>query len=130
MKKRLMSWRRAAVLCVAMGSAAVACAQVQQFKWGHIYEPASIFHQQAELAARKIAEQSEGKIKIEVVPASKLGQERDYALMLANDSMQIAYVGQATLAEGYPPLAWAATPSPSRTWTTCASTSRARCSRI
>lgn len=104
MKKCLMSWRRATALCIAMGCAVTASAQVQQFKWGHIYEPASIFHQQAELAARKIAEQSDGKIKIEVVAASKLGQERDYALMLANDSMQIAYVGQATLAEGYPPL--------------------------
>lgn len=79
-------------------------AQVLQLKWAHAYEPTSIFHQQAESAARKIAEQSGGKIKIEVVPSSKAGQEGDYPLMLANDSIQIAYVGQATLAEGYAPL--------------------------
>ncbi|BEP41816.1 sialic acid TRAP transporter substrate-binding protein SiaP [Variovorax sp. V15] len=100
-----MPWRRAGVfLCLAFAGAVAAHAQGLQFKWGHVYEPTSIFHQQAELAARKIAEQSEGKIRIEVVPSSKLGQEGDYPLMLANDSMQIAYVGQATLAEGYPPL--------------------------
>jgi tripartite ATP-independent transporter DctP family solute receptor len=107
--KSILRWRRAGILwMVAMGSALAAQAQQQpqalQFKWGHVYEPTSIFHQQAELAARKIAEQSEGKIKIEVVASSKLGQEADYPLMLANDSVQIAYVGQATLAEGYPPL--------------------------
>lgn len=39
-----------------------------------------------------------------MVPSSRLGQEGDFPLMLANDSVQIAYVGQATLAEGYPPL--------------------------
>ncbi|RUR67848.1 C4-dicarboxylate ABC transporter substrate-binding protein [Variovorax guangxiensis] len=103
--KSLLPWRRAGVfLCLAFAGAVAAHAQALQFKWGHVYEPTSIFHQQAELAARKIAEQSEGKIRIEVVPSSKLGQEGDYPLMLANDSMQIAYVGQATLAEGYPPL--------------------------
>lgn len=102
--KSLLPWRRAGVLCMALAGAVAAHAQVLQFKWGHVYEPTSIFHQQAELAARKIAEQSDGKIKIEVVPSSKLGQEADFPLMLANDSVQIAYVGQATLAEGYPPL--------------------------
>ena len=109
--KSLLPWRRAGVfLCLAFAGAVAAHAQALQFKWGHVYEPTSIFHQQAELAARKIAEQSEGKIKIEVVPSSKLGQEGDYPLMLANDSMQIAYVGQATLAEGYPPLSLASYP--------------------
>ena len=102
--KSFLPWRRAGVLLMALGGVVAAQAQVLQFKWGHVFEPGSIFHQQAELAARKIGEQSEGKIKIEVVPSSKLGQEGDYALMLANDSLQIAYVGQATLAEGYPPL--------------------------
>jgi len=109
--KSLLPWRRAGVfLCLAFAGAVAAHAQALQFKWGHVYEPTSIFHQQAELAARKIAEQSEGKIKIEVVPSSRLGQEGDYPLMLANDSMQIAYVGQATLAEGYPPLSLASYP--------------------
>lgn len=105
--KRFLPWRRAGVLLMALGgvvASAAAQAQVLQLKWGHVFEPGSIFHQQAELAARKIGEQSEGKIKIEVVPSSKLGQEGDFALMLANDSMQIAYVGQATLADVYPPL--------------------------
>ncbi len=103
--KSFLPWRRAGVLLMALASVVGAAhAQVLQLKWGHVYEPTSIFHQQAELAARKIAEQSEGKIKIEVVPNSKLGQESDFPLMLANDSVQIAYVGQATLAEGYPPL--------------------------
>ncbi|MBN8758648.1 MULTISPECIES: sialic acid TRAP transporter substrate-binding protein SiaP [Variovorax] len=104
--KSFLPWRRAGFALVVLGCAMAAQAQQQvlQFKWGHVYEPASIFHQQAELAARKIAEQSDGKIKIEVVPASKMGQEADFPLMLANDSMQIAYVGEATLAEGYPPL--------------------------
>ena len=109
--KSLLPWRRAGVfLCLAFAGAVAAHAQALQFKWGHVYEPTSIFHQQAELAARKIAEQSEGRIKIEVVPSSKLGQEGDYPLMLANDSVQIAYVGQATLAEGYPPLSLASYP--------------------
>ena len=102
--KSFLPWRQAGVLLMALGSVAASYAQVLQFKWGHVYEPTSIFHQQAELAARKIAELSDGKIKIEVVPSSKLGQEGDFPLMLANNSVQIAYVGQATLAEGYPPL--------------------------
>ncbi|WP_395350836.1 TRAP transporter substrate-binding protein DctP [Variovorax sp. UC122_21] len=94
-----------ALACAAFGAGvAPSHAQVLQLKWGHVYEASSIFHQQAELAARKIAEQSEGKIRIEVVPASRLGQEGDYPLMLANDSVQIAYVTAATLAEGYAPL--------------------------
>ncbi|MFM9927683.1 sialic acid TRAP transporter substrate-binding protein SiaP [Variovorax sp. H27-G14] len=108
--KSFLPWRRAGLVCLALGSAVAVQAQVLQLKWGHVYEPASIFHQQAELAARKIAEQSDGKIKIEVVSSSKLGQEGDFPLMLANDSMQIAYVGQATLAEGYAPLNLASYP--------------------
>ena len=103
--KSFLPWRCAAFALAALGCAmAVQAQQVLQFKWGHVYEPTSIFHQQAELAARKIAEQSDGKIRIEVVASSKMGQEADFPLMLANDSMQIAYVGDATLAEGYPPL--------------------------
>jgi tripartite ATP-independent transporter DctP family solute receptor len=112
--KSFLPWRRAGLVLFALGGAMALAAQPQaqvvQLKWGHVYEPTSIFHQQAELAARKIAEQSEGKIRIEVVPSSKLGQESDFPLMLANDSVQIAYVGEATLAEGYAPLGLASYP--------------------
>lgn len=102
--KKFLSWRQAAILLALLYGAVGAQAQVLQLKWAHAFEPTSIFHQQAELAARKIADQSGGNIKIEVVPSSKAGQESDYPLMLANNSIQIAYVGDATLAEGYAPL--------------------------
>ena len=108
--KSFLPWHRTGLFLLALASAVAAQAQVLQLKWAHVYEPTSIFHQQAEMAARKIAEQSEGRILVEVVPSSKLGQESDFPLMLANDSVQIAYVGQATLAEGYAPLNLASYP--------------------
>ncbi|HEY3049401.1 MAG TPA: TRAP transporter substrate-binding protein DctP [Polaromonas sp.] len=79
-------------------------AQVHHLKWAHVYEPTETFHTQAQAAARKIFEQSGGKIVIEVVPSSKAGKEADYPSMLAQDSIQMAYVGIAILGKDYPPL--------------------------
>lgn len=102
--KCLLRWRHAALASMLAGCALSVQAQVIEMKWGHVYDATSIFHQQAEQAAKKIGEQSDHRIHIEVVPASKLGQENDFPLMLANNSVQIAYMSHATLGEGYAPL--------------------------
>lgn len=105
MNRRWLSWGKTAALAAGLLAAAMAAhSQPVLLKWGHVYEPESIFHQQAEQAARKIAEQSQGQIKVEVVPAAKLGRESDFPLMLANDAVQIAFIAQAALADTHPPL--------------------------
>ena len=52
-------------------------AQSQTLRLGHVLAPAHPFHQGLELAAKKLAEASNGRFKLQVFPSSQLGTERD-----------------------------------------------------
>ncbi|MBL8838818.1 MAG: TRAP transporter substrate-binding protein [Alphaproteobacteria bacterium] len=50
---------------------------VETFKLGHVLAPTHQFHTGMELAARKLAETTDGRLRMEVYPSSQLGTERD-----------------------------------------------------
>jgi tripartite ATP-independent transporter DctP family solute receptor len=52
-------------------------AQAQTLRLGHVLAPAHPFHQGLELAAKKLAETSNGRLRLQVFPSSQLGTERD-----------------------------------------------------
>ncbi|MDF2373326.1 MAG: TRAP transporter substrate-binding protein [Rhizobiaceae bacterium] len=60
-----------------IGFAGTASAQEVTLKLGHVLSPTHQFHKGMELAAEKLAESTNGKVKLEVFPSSQLGTERD-----------------------------------------------------
>ncbi|MDF1777986.1 MAG: TRAP transporter substrate-binding protein [Rhizobiaceae bacterium] len=60
-----------------IGFAGTASAQDVTLKLGHVLSPTHQFHKGMELAAEKLAESTNGKVKLEVFPSSQLGTERD-----------------------------------------------------
>lgn len=61
----------------AMSFSASANAQETTLKLGHVLAPSHQFHLGMELAADRLAESTDGRIKLEVFPSSQLGTERD-----------------------------------------------------
>src|SRR4051812_12577349 len=57
-------------------------AQVQTLRIGHVLAPAHPFHLGLELASRKLAESTNGRLKLQVFPSSQLGTERDMNIAL------------------------------------------------
>jgi len=51
--------------------------QTQTLRIGHVLAPTHAFHQGLELAARKLDESTNGRIKLQVFPSSQHGTERD-----------------------------------------------------
>jgi len=92
---------------VAGGAAAVAGAAilsrpahaVETFKLGHVLAPTHQFHTGMELAARKLAETTDGRLRMEVYPSSQLGTERDMHVALRTGAvdMLLASAGGASV---------------------------------
>lgn len=74
-------------------------AQSQTLRIGHVLSPAHPFHQGLELAARKLADITNGRIKLQVFPSSQLGSERDMniAIRTGGVDMLLASPGGASV---------------------------------
>jgi tripartite ATP-independent transporter DctP family solute receptor len=78
------------ILTLAGGSVA---AQNRVLRWAHAYKPTETYHLQAVEAGNEIARLTNGRIKVEVFPESKLGGEETYGAKLAAGEIDIAYYG-------------------------------------
>jgi TRAP-type C4-dicarboxylate transport system substrate-binding protein len=90
-----------AISCAFTG----AHAQTQVLKWAHVYEPNESYHVQAVQAANEIARLTQGRVRIEVIPASKAGAEETFPAKLKSGEIGIAYLGMTHATKDYPPLA-------------------------
>lgn len=77
----------------------MAHAQSQTLRIGHVLSPTHPFHQGLELASRKLAETTNGRIKLQVFPSSQLGSERDMniAIRTGGVDMLLASPGGASV---------------------------------
>jgi tripartite ATP-independent transporter DctP family solute receptor len=104
-----MRINRREVLIGGAGLAALAVtplrAQERTLKWAHVYEVGEPYHIEALWAAEQIAERTGGKYKIEVFPASQLGNENQINEGLSLGTVDIIYTGVAFAGAIHPPVA-------------------------
>lgn len=92
----------AAALAVALTVGSVWAADL---RWAHVYEEGSSYHEWAVWAAEEIAEKTEGRVNIEVFPASSLGNESDINEGLTIGSVDMIYTGPNFAERDYGPIA-------------------------
>jgi tripartite ATP-independent transporter DctP family solute receptor len=74
-------------------------------KWAHVYETGEPYHTNALWAADEIAKRTNGRYKIEVFPASQLGNENQINEGLGLGTVDIIYTGVAFAGSIYGPIA-------------------------
>jgi len=94
----------AGLAAAAMSLSAPAAAQTT-LKWAHVYETSEPYHANALWAAEEIAKRTEGRYKIEVFPASQLGNENQINEGLGLGTVDIIYTGVAFAGSIYGPIA-------------------------
>ncbi len=90
----------AAALFIVAGGAFAA-----KLKWAHVYEEGSDYHQQALWAAEEIKKRTDGRVEINVFPASSLGKEVEINEGLGIGSVDIIYTGPSFIERYYGPIA-------------------------
>ena len=93
----------AAVL--VMGAAASASAGERDLKFAHVYEASEPYHTCAVEAGPALEERTDGRLGIEVFPASSLGKEVDINEGLGLGTVDIIYTGQLFAGRAYGPIA-------------------------
>ena len=74
-------------------------------KWAHVYETGEAYHKEALWAADEIAKRTDGRYKIEVFPASQLGNEKQINEGLTLGTVDMIYTGVAFAGSIYGPIA-------------------------
>lgn len=92
-----------------VASAGHALAQTT-LKWAHVYESSANYHTWAAWAAEEIAKRSDGRLNIEVFPASSLGKEVDINEGLTLGTVDIIYTGQLFAGRSFGPIAIGGSP--------------------
>jgi tripartite ATP-independent transporter DctP family solute receptor len=92
------------ILISIMFTAAGVFAQPRVLKWAHVYEPSEHYHLQAVGAANEIERLTQGRVRIEVIPASKAGAEETFPAKLKSGEIDIAYLGMTHATKEYAPL--------------------------
>lgn len=82
----------------------------ETFRFAHVYEVDSIYHEWALWAAEQIAERTEGRHAVEVFPASSLGKENELPEALAMGAIDMAYNGSLTIGDFHGPMAISSAP--------------------
>ncbi|GAA6209819.1 sialic acid TRAP transporter substrate-binding protein SiaP [Cognatishimia sp. WU-CL00825] len=101
--------------CFALAGSTAAFAQ-ETLKWAHVYETGSAYHQVAEWAADEIKERTEGRVEINVFPASTLGKEVEINEGLGLGAVDIIYTGPSFVERYYGPIAISDYPFIMRGW--------------
>jgi tripartite ATP-independent transporter DctP family solute receptor len=102
-----------AVAGVAVASAMLlgaSAAMADTFRFGHVYEPDSIFHEWSEWAADEIAERTDGRHTVEVFPAGSLGNENDIFQGLSLGTVDMTLSGSFYASGIHGPMALASAP--------------------
>ncbi len=101
--------------CFALAGPTAAFAQ-ETLKWAHVYETGSAYHQVAEWAAEEISERTEGRVEINIFPASSLGKEVEINEGLGLGAVDIIYTGPSFVERYYGPIAISDYPFIMRGW--------------
>jgi len=96
--------RLALATALALGGPAIATAQTV-LKWAHVYEEGSDYHQVALWAAEEVKARTDGRIEIQVYPASSLGKEVEINEGLGIGAVDIIYTGPSFVERYYGPIA-------------------------
>lgn len=91
-----------AMAAVLFGTSGVMAATL---KWAHVYEEASDYHQQALWAAEEVGKRTDGRVQIDVFPASSLGKEVEINEGLGIGAVDIIYTGPSFAERYYGPIA-------------------------
>ena len=105
--KQLAFWNRFRVVnavALSMALAAYPAAAAESLKFAHVYEVGHPLHQGALRAAKLLEERTDGRLKIEVFPASSLGKESALNEGLSIGAVDIIYTGAGFAGSIYGPL--------------------------
>ena len=95
-----------AATIAALGLAAAAPAEAQmRLRFAHVYETNEPYHTEALWAAAQIAQRTNNRIRIEIFPASALGNEPSINEALALGTIDMIYTGTAFAGSRFRPLA-------------------------
>ena len=99
---------RTRVVCLllvvfALAVAMPAAAQTK-LKFAHVYETGEAFHVEALWAAAEIAKRTNNKYKIDVFPASALGNEQQITQAMPLGTIDMAYIGAGFVGATYKPI--------------------------
>ena len=102
MLKRLTTLAAAAA---ALAIAATGSASAVELKWAHVYEEGSDYHKWALWAADEVKKRTDGRVTINVFPASSLGKEVEINEGLGIGAVDIIYTGPSFVERYYGPIA-------------------------
>ena len=100
-----MKFARLIGATLAVGMAFAGSLSAAELKWAHVYEQGSSYHKWATWAAEQVAERTEGRVTINVFPASQLGNESDINEGLTIGSVDMIYTGPNFAERDYGPIA-------------------------
>jgi tripartite ATP-independent transporter DctP family solute receptor len=80
-------------------------AQATTLKWAHVYETGEPYHTEALWAAEQVRERTSGKYRIDVFPASQLGNEPQINEALTLGTVDMIYTGVAFAGSVHRPIA-------------------------
>lgn len=103
-----MSLKRIALAAVAgclIAATATPSTAAEVLKWAHVYESGSNYHKVAEWAAEEIKKRTDGRVEVEVFPASSLGKEVEINEGLGIGAVDIIYTGPSFVERYYGPIA-------------------------
>ena len=106
MIRRFVCTALAAVALVAVAMPVVA----EVLKFGHVYEVSEPYHKWALWAADEVKARTNGRVEIQVFPASSLGKEQDLYQGLALGSVDMTYTGSFYASRDYGPMAISSAP--------------------
>ena len=95
----------ATAIMLGVAVAAPAGAGERDLKWAHVYEVSEPYHTCAVEAGPALEQRTDGRLGIEVFPASSLGKEVDVNEGLGLGTVDIIYTGQLFAGRAYGPVA-------------------------
>ncbi len=97
-------------------SGTVSAFAAETLKWAHVYETGSAYHEVAEWAAEEVSKVTDGRVEINVFPASTLGKEVEINEGLGLGAVDIIYTGPSFVERYYGPIAISDYPFIMRGW--------------
>lgn len=93
-----------------------ALANTVNLRLAHEFPVAHPFSQGLDVAVKSIAEESKGRIKIQLLPASQLGSGREIVQQISTGTIDMGFTGSAMLGNWYKPISVFEAPFIARDW--------------
>ncbi len=94
---------KGAALTIVASSLMTTAALADTLKFAHVYEVSHPLHKAAEMVAEQVAAKTDGRLTVEVFPASSLGKEVDLNEGLSLGTVDIIYTGAGFAGSFYGP---------------------------